>query len=295
VTEEVRNPNQPLASYEELRDSARGEAASLWKAADREEEALTNYYEALADDPRFTDEYRSTLAWQRYHDAKEKIVGGRQKASEQLAANAATYHRQSLPMPGGEGPITQDALKILITQNETQRISRKLARLQEAPGPFRPDITSALRQEYERGLEVGGTMGGALCRAALAVCDEQGIDPDAVVDGFRRDRHRELVERAQHAEHQQMYLSKRLKEPPFSKPASEKARIAGFGEGATLPTAEHTPEPSGPRRAKRLFPHKPQSHISRGRGSLGVPPASIEQAPDEVSKQRTRSKRKNKG
>jgi hypothetical protein len=115
VTEEVRNPNQPLASYEELRDSARGVAASLWKAADREEEALTNYYEALADDPRFTDEYRSTLAWQRYHDAKEKIVGGRQKASEQLAANAATYHRQSLPMPGGEGPITQDAQKILIT------------------------------------------------------------------------------------------------------------------------------------------------------------------------------------
>lgn len=295
MTEEAHSPNQPLSSYEDLRGSARGQAGELWKAADKEEASLGAYYEQLKEDPRFTEEHKAELAWGRYNQAKEKIVEGREKAGEQLANDAAVYHRQSIPFPASEGPVTQDSQKILITQNETQRISRKLARLQEAPGPFRPDITSALRQEYERGLEVGGTMGGALCRATLAVCDEQGIDPDAVVDGFRRARHRALVERAQHAEHLQMYLSKRLKEPPFSKPASEKARIAGFGEGATLPTAEHTPEPSGPRRAKRLFPHKPQSHISRGRGSLGVPPASIEQAPDEVSKQRTRSKRKNKG
>jgi hypothetical protein len=294
VTEEAHNPNEPLSSYESLRDSARGQAASLWKTADKEEASLGAYYEQLRDDPRFTEEHKSELAWGRYNQAKEKIVEGREKASEQLAADAATYHRQSLPMPGGEGPITQDLQKILVTQNETQRISRKLARLREAPGRFRPDITSTLRQEYGRGLEVGGVMGGALCRAVLAVCDEQGVDPDSVVDGFRKDRHRELIERAQHAEYLQNCLGRRVKEPPFAKSLGEKARIAGMG-GRPPQSAEEQGERSGPRRGKRLFPDKPQSHISRGRGSGMVPPPTPEPTPDEVSKQRTRRGRKKKG
>jgi hypothetical protein len=283
-SEAVQNPNEPLSSYESLRDSARGQAAPLWKTADKEEATLGAYYEQLRDDPRFTEEHKSELAWSHYNQAKEKIVEGREKASEMLATDAATYRRQSLPMPGGEGPITQDPQKILITQNESQRINRKIARLQESPGPFRPDIASTLRQEYERGLEVGGTMGGALCRAVLAVADEQGIEPDSVVDSFRKDRHRELVERAQHAEHLRQYLGKRIKEPPFGKPISEKARIAGMGTQQSADTAEAA---KPPRRGKQLFPHKPQSHISRS----GLPREA--QPKDEVSRQRKRGKSRN--
>jgi DNA replication initiation complex subunit (GINS family) len=148
VTEEPTNPNQPPNTYEDLRDSARGEAASLWKTADREEASLSKFYEELQDDPRYTSEHKSELAWARYNRAREKIVEGRTKAGEQLANDAAVYRRQALPFPGSEGPITQDSQKIIITQNETARISRKLARMQDsATGPFRPDLKSTPREE----------------------------------------------------------------------------------------------------------------------------------------------------
>jgi hypothetical protein len=284
----AENPNQPPSTYESLRDSARGEAGALWKAADREEANLGKYYEQLKEDVRFTDTHKAELAWSKFNEAKETIIQGRERAGEQLATDARTYRAQSLPMPGGEGPITQDTEKIIITQNETQRISRKLARLQEAPGPFRPDITSTLRQEYGRGLEVGGVMGGALCRAVLAVADEQGVDPDSVVDTFRKDRHRELIERAQHAEHLRQYLGKRIKEPPFGKPISEKAIIAGIGSQRTANTAEAA---DPPRRGKKLFPSKPQGHVSRGLGSAVIP--RVKPTPDEVSRQRKRSSSRN--
>jgi len=195
--QQAQNPNQPLSTYEDLRASARGEAASLWKEADRQESALAAYYEGLQNDPRYAEGFKAELAWKKFNEVKDKITSGRQKAKEQLSTDAAVYQRQSLPMPGGEGPITQDAQKIIISQNETQRISRKLQRLRESAGagPLRPDITTALKEEYARGLELGGTM-GALCRAVLAVCDEELVDADSVVDSFRQQRHRELLERS---------------------------------------------------------------------------------------------------
>jgi hypothetical protein len=149
----AENLNQPPSTYESLRDSARGEAGALWKAADREEANLGKYYDQLKEDVRFTDTHKAELAWGRYNQVKDKIVEGREKASEQLASDAEVYRRQSLPFPGGEGPVSQDPQKILISQNEAQRISRKLAKLQETAGagPFRPDITSALREETAKG------------------------------------------------------------------------------------------------------------------------------------------------
>lgn len=179
---------------------------------------------------------------------------------------------------------------MLISQNESARLSRKLARMQDqATGPFRSDLTSALREEYERGLELGGVMGGSLCRAVLAVCDEVGVDADSVVDGFGAQRHRELIERAQHAEYLQDYLGKRVSPPPYPKPASEKARIAGIG--APAPEGDEVNEPG---RGKKLFPNKPQSHVSRGSGRLNISPApttphferSTSSSADEVSKRR---------
>jgi hypothetical protein len=129
----------------------------------------------------------------------------------------------------------------------------------------------------------------------LAVANEQGIDPDSVVDSFRKDRHRELVERAQHAEYLQNYLGRRVKEPPFAKSVGEKARIAGMGRGPGQ-TGDSASPVSPPKRGKKLFPNKPQSHISRGRGSLEAPRPSTEPTPDEVSaaRQRTRHRGKKK-
>jgi hypothetical protein len=262
----------------------------LWKVADREEASLSRYYEQLQDDPRFTQEYRAELAWSKYNQAKEKIVEGRTKAGAQLASDAAVYRRQSLPFPGSEGPITQDSQKILITQNETARISRKLSRMQDvSTGPFRPDLTSALREEYGRGLDVGGVMGGSLCRAVLAVCDEVGVDADSVVDSFRQDRHRELIERAQHNEHLQQYLGKRVSEPPYPKPASERARITGMKHSVLGAEDGRTEAPAEPRRPRNLFPDKPKGHMRKTSQAFGAaPPAKT--AADEVTTQRRRKR-----
>jgi hypothetical protein len=167
----AENLNQPPSTYESLRDSARGEAGALWKAADREEANLGKYYEQLKEDVRFTDTHKAELAWGRYNQVKDKIVEGRTKAGEQLAHDAAVYRRQALPFPPSEGPVTQDTQKIVISQNETQRISRKLARMQDAStGPFRPDLTSAIRQEYERGLEVSRWCDGGLAVPCRPCC-----------------------------------------------------------------------------------------------------------------------------
>jgi len=208
-------------TYEQLRDSATGEAGAAWKAADREEHNLRTLYQELRDDPRYTTEHKAEQAWQRYEAAKEMIVSGKVKAREVLETQARTAEHQSMPLPAKEGLITNDSQKLLLSQNESARIIRKLDRLDEnARGPFKPGKVEVLKQEYGRGLEVGGVQGGAICRGVLSVCDELGIDANVVVDSFRKQRHHESLERAQHAAHLTQYISKRVPEPPFRKPGS---------------------------------------------------------------------------
>ncbi len=84
----------------------------------------------------------------------EQIVANREKAREQLARQARTGERFSIPMPGQEPLITNDTAKLLASQNEAQRIVRKLERMDNASGPFPTDKTAVLRNEYQRGLEV---------------------------------------------------------------------------------------------------------------------------------------------
>ena len=209
-------------TYEQLRDSATGEAGAAWKAADHEKQSLRTLYRELREDPRYTTEHKAQQAWERYEAAQEKKVEGKAKERELLEKQARAAERSSLPFPSGEGLITNDTQKLLASQNEASRIVRKLDRLGDssAKGPFTPDRAEVLKQEYGRGLEVSGTQGGAICRGVLSVCGELGIDANVVVDGFRNERHHESRERAQHAARLTQYISKRVPEPPFRKPGS---------------------------------------------------------------------------
>jgi len=54
----------------------------------------------------------------------------------------------------------------------------------------------------------------------LSVCDELGIDANVVVDSYRKERHHESLERAQHAAHLTQYIGKGVPEPPFRRPGS---------------------------------------------------------------------------
>jgi hypothetical protein len=216
-------------SYEQLRDSATGQAGAAWISADAEEAKLRQLYRELEDDPRYTPEHKASLAWRAYDEAKDSITASRAKARDLLEEQARTAERQSLPFPDGEGPLTQDANKVLITQNESSRIVRRLDRLGDK-GPFPSAETKLrmLREEYSKGLEIGGVHGGSICRGVLSAAEELGIDEHSVVDEFRKERHRQSYARAERSLQLASFIGKKADslEPPFKPPDNRPRSLA---------------------------------------------------------------------
>jgi hypothetical protein len=207
-------------SYEELRDSATGGGEEAWRQADREEGNLRRLYATLKEDPRWFEEYKAQKAWEASEAAKDKITDGRERAREMLEAQARSGERFGIPGPGGEALVTNDPQKLKASQNEAARIARKIDRIDNSGkgGPLKPDRLAVLRGEYDRGLEVGGPQGGIVCRGVLAAADELGIDAGSVVDGFRKDRHRESLERGELAGRLARTVGGSVPEPPFARP-----------------------------------------------------------------------------
>lgn len=205
-----------MNGYEELRKKADGAAGDAWRQADREEQRLRSLYELQREDPRYTEEHKAEQAWSAFLAAKEKIVAGRQQARESLQKQARSAERFSVPLPKGVSHQAKDASELLAAQNEAGRIVRKVERQQE--GPISPNKDEALKGEYGRGLELGGVEGAAICRGVLAAAEELGVPVGAVVDGYRKDHHRESLERAQLSERMAHSIGKRIKEPPFPRP-----------------------------------------------------------------------------
>lgn len=206
-------------TYEDVRESATGEAAETWKAIDRERSALRQLYRQLQDDPKYSDEYKAETAWKRYENARKKIEEGVPKAREAFERQARTAEQFSIPMPAGEAVTTTDTQKLLASQNEATRLVRRIDRMAgAAKGPFRPDKAKILKAEYQRGLEVGGVQGGAICRGVLMACEELGIDVDPIVDGHRRESHSKALETAQRAWMYRNAVVREVPKPPFQRP-----------------------------------------------------------------------------
>ena len=216
-------------TYEQLRDSATGPPGEAWQRADREEANLRTLYRELKEDPRYTEEHKAATAWQRYEATREKIAADKAKAREGLEKQARTGEHFSFPMPEGESLITSDTSKLLASQNEASRIVRKLERLENrsGPGQFKTKPVEVLRSEYQRGLEIGGVQGGAICRGVLEAADELGMDRHQVVDGFRKQSHRNSLEDAERAVMRSGLIGKQIPEPPFKRPVD---RTPGAGK-----------------------------------------------------------------
>ena len=212
-------------TYEQLRDSATGEAGGAWKAADREEANLRSLYRTLKEDPRYTEEHKAEKAWAAFEAAKEKIAASKTKARESLEKQARSGERFSIPMPEGESLITTDTAKLLASQNEASRIVRKLERVESSStGPFKRNPAEALKSEYERGLQIGGVQGGAICRGVLEAADELGLDKNQVVDGFRKQSHRNALEDAERASMLTQLIGSQIPQPPFGRPSRPRER-----------------------------------------------------------------------
>ena len=220
-------------TYEQLRDQATGPAGEAWKAADRETGRLYGLYRELQEDPRYTDEHKAEKAWERYEAVKGKIEAGKAKAKDLLEKQARSAERFSIPLPPDVSLTTSDPQELLAAQNEASRVVRKIDRLKAADkGPFATDRADVLRQEYERGLQTGGLQGGSICRGVLEAADELGMDKHEIVDGFRKDRHRESFDRAAQAERLTTLIGGKVPEPPFGKPGQRKRVPGQYGRGS---------------------------------------------------------------
>ncbi len=207
-----------MGQYEQLRDELPGPAGDSWRQADAEEARLRQLYTELNEDGRYTDEYKSERAWAEFLKHKDRIIAGRKWVRDRLQRDARSAEKFSIPMPQGVSHKMEDANELLAAQHEYGRVTSKINRLQG--GPVSKPPIEVLKQEYSRGLETGGVEGAALCRGVLMACGEHGVSEHAVVDEFRKDHHRESLERARQALVTSESLGTRIQAPPFPKPAS---------------------------------------------------------------------------
>jgi hypothetical protein len=198
---QVEQQQHPVNSYEAIRDSApiSKETHDLWLQADRGALNLQQSYENLSQDTVLTDEARARRAQELYEQRGRRVIAQRQQVRDALLKAVKSAENSSFPMPGGEGITTTDANKLLASQNEADRIVRTLERRKERDKIGGGDPSTYLKQEYERGLEIGGVEGGAICRGALRAAEEMGQGTDWLPRGERHIQQLDIARRLFHA------------------------------------------------------------------------------------------------
>jgi hypothetical protein len=183
-------------SYESIRDNSEiipQPVRVAWIEADQAERMLRDQYDRLAEDRDLNDEARARRANELYEGRREAVERKKRAAKDALIKAAKSAERSSIPTLLGEGPSTTDPTKLLLDQNESNRVVRIIERRKAQGGPFKQDTGAFLREEYARGLEIGGVEGGAVCRGVLRAAQELGVGDDWLP---RKDRHRESLDNA---------------------------------------------------------------------------------------------------
>ena len=190
---------------------------------------LIRQYESLDNDERYTDEHRATAAWQAYDKSKPLIEEKANAAREKLLKSADEYEMSSIPLPGGQSLRTNNVELLGLTQGERARIVERLsyeppniARMKAAgknvPASAENKPASVLREEYARGLDIGGPQGGAICRAVVGLAEDRGMSVDDIVDEHRRDWQRQRLGSAQDARIQARSIYSRVPLPGYKRP-----------------------------------------------------------------------------
>jgi len=195
---------------------------------------LVRQYESLDSDERYTDEHRATAAWQAYDESKPLIEQKANAAREKLLKSADEYELSSIPFPGGQSLRTNSVELLSLTQGERARIVERLgyeppniARMKAAgknvPASAEARPANVLREEYARGLDIGGVQGGAICRAVISLAEDRGMSVDDIVDEHRRDWQRQRLQSAQDARIQARSVYSRVPLPSYKRPGGAKS------------------------------------------------------------------------
>jgi hypothetical protein len=190
---------------------------------------LLRQYESWDGDEKYTDEHRAEQQWAAYDKARPLIESKASAAREKLLESADHLERSSIPFPGGQSLRTDSVELLSLTQGERSRIVERLsyehpniARMKAAgknvPTSSEERPANILREEYSRGLAVGGVQGGAICRAAISLAEDRGMSVDDIVDDHRRDWQKSYLQDAQQARIQARSLYAKVPLPSSKRP-----------------------------------------------------------------------------
>jgi hypothetical protein len=225
MTEAV-NPN-----YERVQQEAKGPGVDEWRQVDKARADLSATYQSLRDDARYTERHKAETAWKRYEETRVKVEQLAPEARKKMLRSAEGLERQSIPTPEGEGIITKDTNKLLLTAHERSRIEGLINRAEKsAKGPFKANPMDVLKGAYEQGLDQGGPGGGATVRAVYELARDWGLDIDAIVDKHRKPHHHGALEDARTARMRADMVGRTVPRPPFKRGGggSEAGRVGTY-------------------------------------------------------------------
>jgi hypothetical protein len=216
-------------SYEDVQQEAKGPGADEWREVDKARAKLSELYRNLQEDERFAEQYKSEQAWREYEKVRAQVEQLAPEAREKMLKSADGLERLSIPMPEGEGLLTKDTDKLLLTAHERSRIEGLLNRAEKLAdkGPSKRGPHDLLEVEYERGIDEGGPGGGATVRAIVGLARDYGLDLDKIVDGRRKHYHYESLEDAGRARMRANMVGRSVPEPPFPHPRYSQPKDVG--------------------------------------------------------------------
>ncbi|MEJ7815881.1 MAG: hypothetical protein WKF53_11970 [Rubrobacter sp.] len=265
MTESSTNLADSLAvrpSYDEMREAIPSSAVrEKWRAGDEAAARARTALQRIHDDETLSDEGKKQEA-QRIIDrsageAREHYA----KARETAAKDVESAYKFSVPMPDGclATSRAKDSSEIVAVQGEAERIVQKVTgksmqaitkEVSKNPNDkgMRQAASSrvaALKEEYERAMELGGLEGKVLAHATLRAADAVGVDYDSVVNDFRNDRQRRYVEEANQLESFSSSIpsGKNLSSNPYDTNRSGgKKRIGTYGSANKAPVTGGRPK-----------------------------------------------------
>jgi hypothetical protein len=225
-------PREPSGAQARVPRADSGETLAREVQAVRRD--LIRQYEAIDSDERYTDEHRASRAWEAYDKSRPLIEEKAKAAREKLLASADEYEMSSIPFPGGQSLRTNSVELLSLTQGERSRIVERLsyenptiARMRAAgknvPSSAEDRPVNVLREEFTRGLNIGGVQGGAICRAVLQLAEDRGMNIDECVDEHRQPWQRDYLQKAQDVGIQARSVYSRVPLPSSPRPGGAKS------------------------------------------------------------------------
>ncbi len=201
-------------TYESIRDHDEiipRDVRVAWIEADQSERFLRGQYEQLAEDKDLNDEAKARRANELYEGRREAVERKKQAAKDALIKASKSAVKSSIPRPSGEATSSTDPTKLLLDQNEANRIVRTIERRKGQGGPFSQNNSEYLAEEYKRGIEVGGVEGGSICRGVLRAAQELGLGDEWLP---RNDRQNKLLDDARRLEYFSELIDTKAPRPP---------------------------------------------------------------------------------